>query len=692
VRAFVAAAALASMLAAARARADDVPPIPTATDAAAPPVEEVQVRAAPRAKEATSFGLARAESGLVPGTQGDSLKVVQSLPGVARPAFGTGQLVVWGSAPEDTRVYVDGVEIPALYHGGGLRSTVNAELVRSIDFVPGGWGAEYGRGLGGLVRAETRALPTEGTHGYLSADTLDGSGMVSTTIGDRVRVGAAARYGWVDRVLDVAGAPDLGDYYAIPRYGDAQALASVALREGESITLVALGSEDDLRRAIPSADPARVRAQTTDASFGRVYAHYARTLEDGAVVHVTPFVGTDRSALDATFGAEPARLDESAWRYGVRASHQASIIRTVVLTSGVDVMGTRTSLSRAGSLTIPPREGDVTAFGQPPGDDVAGDTWWTHVLDVAPYAVAQIDAGPLTITPGARLDAFLVEGSRSTPRVGQTPAVGFSRLTSVVDPRVSLRWRATRRLSLLASGGTYHQPPAPEDLSAVFGTPALTLSHATHATFGESLAVTETLSVEATAFYKSLGDLPVRSRLPAPILARALVQDGEGRAYGLQILVRQQLARGFFGWLSYTLSRSERRYVGDAQWRLFDYDQPHVLAIVASKTIGTWTVGARFRWMSGLPRTPVAGAIYDARDDVYQPLFGAQNSTRLPDFEELDLRVDKSLGPHLRAYVEIDNATLHANKEEIVYSDDYTRKGYVTGLPAMGVVGARGEW
>ena len=94
------------------------------------------------------------EARRVPGTQGDTLKVVQNLPGVGRSSFGSGQLIVWGSSPKETVVNVDGVEIPALYHVGGLRSTINADLVRSIDLSPGSYGAEYGRGLGGLVRIE----------------------------------------------------------------------------------------------------------------------------------------------------------------------------------------------------------------------------------------------------------------------------------------------------------------------------------------------------------------------------------------------------------------------------------------------------------------------------------------------------------------------------------------------------------
>src|SRR5262249_7525215 len=104
-------------------------------------VDEERVVRASRIKKESFEGTIRTEEARrVPGTQGDTLKVVQNLPGVARAALGTGQIIVWGAAPEDTRVDVDGVEIPALYHVGGYRSTLTSELVRSIELVPGAYG------------------------------------------------------------------------------------------------------------------------------------------------------------------------------------------------------------------------------------------------------------------------------------------------------------------------------------------------------------------------------------------------------------------------------------------------------------------------------------------------------------------------------------------------------------------------
>ena len=116
---------------------------------------------APPVREAGEADLSTPELRQIPGAQGDAGKALENLPGVARPGLTGGELVVWGAAPEDTRVVVDGIEIPALYHLGGLRSIVHSGFLRTLTLVPGGYGAEYGRGLGGLVRLVSRAPPVE---------------------------------------------------------------------------------------------------------------------------------------------------------------------------------------------------------------------------------------------------------------------------------------------------------------------------------------------------------------------------------------------------------------------------------------------------------------------------------------------------------------------------------------------------
>lgn len=671
-------------------------PAPPAPPAAKPGVaDEVTVRGdRSPAREAVDYRVKASEAKRVPGTQGDVLKVVQNLPGVSRPPLASGQIVVWGSAPRDTRVYVDGVDLPALYHGSGLRGTINSDLVSSIDLVPGAFGVEYGRGLGGLVRVETRALP-RGTHGYVGADTLDGSAFVSTELGARARVGASLRYGWLDRVLTAASAPDVGDFFPIPRYRDAQLKVTFDLRPRETLDAVALYSADALERVVPSPDPAKRRSEATGSDFWRVYARYTSVSERGDVTTITPFFGQDSSRLAQRFGGTPARLDVDSDRYGVRASVRSPLGRRVALLTGLDTLGTAATLARTGSLSLPPREGDVTVFGQPPGDEYAADAWKTHVLDVAPNVHAEVKLGPVTFSPGVRFDAFLIEGSKKVPTVERVPPVGFSRLETALAPRAQARWDVSSRFALNGAAGTYHQAPEPEELSAVFGTPDLALSRATHVTIGESLRISESLSLDLVGFHKDMKDLVVRSRLANPLVARSLTQNGQGRSYGVQLLLRQELWKGFFGWASYAISKSERRYDGDLDWRAFDFDQPHVLSLVASQELGAFTVGVRFRAVSGNPRTPVIGSVYDARNDRYDPRFGPQNTTRIPTFWQLDVRVDRSfrLGSGLRLllFADLQNVTNQQNAEEIVYTADFRRRDRIAGLPFLAVVGARLE-
>ncbi len=636
----------------------------------------------------------------MPGTAGDALLATGSLPGMARPAFDDGKLVVWGAAPADTRVYVDGAPLPALYHGGGLRGVIGAYLVRSVDLSPGAYEAAYGRGLGGMVRVRTAELPAEGVHGFAAADFLDASAMVTAAIaGGRLRIAVAGRASYLDRLLSGVVSPAVADLLPIPRYEDAQAKISLRLREDEALDLLLLASGDAFTLTAPSPDPGAARRQSTTQSFQRASLRYTRALADGTLVEVVPFFGRDAQSFDASYGAIPARTAEAAFRYGMRASARIPFSPALSLTAGVDADGTAAGLSRAGSLTLPAREGDLYVFGQLPSGTVNTDAWNADIVGVAPYAAAEIDVGPVTLVPGLRVESFLIEDSRATPRVGATPAVGSSRLGADLDPRLSASYSPTPRVTFSAAAGLYHQPPDPADLSAVFGTPALGPQRAVHVSFGEDTRLGAGIELSLVGYYRLLDHLVVRSRLPDPTLAQALVQDGEGRSYGAQILLRRPPSStgpvpGLHGWIAYTLSRSERRYAGDTSYRLFDYDEPHVLAAVVGYEIGGFRLGARFRAATGMPRTPVVGSYVDANDGQYEPVFGAQNTIRLPAFYQLDLRAERSFSwSRARLVLSLDavNVTFHRNAEEIVYSYDYTQKSTLTGLPLLGVLGVRIE-
>jgi TonB family protein len=80
-------------------------------------------------QEVTRRTITMQEVRRVPGTFGDPVRVVQTLPGAARPPFGTGLLVIRGSNPEDSGVYIDGIRIPLIYHLTGTTSVLAPDLI-----------------------------------------------------------------------------------------------------------------------------------------------------------------------------------------------------------------------------------------------------------------------------------------------------------------------------------------------------------------------------------------------------------------------------------------------------------------------------------------------------------------------------------------------------------------------------------
>ena len=255
---------------------------------------------APSAREAGQSDLPAEELRGAPGAQGDAGKALENLPGVARPALAGGELVVWGATPEETRVLVDGMEIPALYHLGGLRATVHTGFVRSLALVPGGYGAEFGRGLGGLVRITSREIAAEKYQGEVDVDVLDASFEAGATVGSGGGVLAAGRVGYLDRILGRTLSADTRRLFPLPHYGDFQGKAIFPLREDERVEVIFLTSSDSSAIAGNSPNPSSVASQQQDRSFTRLGIRYVRALADGSGASLLPFVGWDHTGRDQT--------------------------------------------------------------------------------------------------------------------------------------------------------------------------------------------------------------------------------------------------------------------------------------------------------------------------------------------------------------------------------------------------------
>lgn len=655
------------------------------TEKAAPSGETIEVvDIAPSAVGETRVDAKFART--VPGG-GDAAKVVQSLPAVARPSAGSTEIVVWGAAPRDTRVFVDGVPVPALYHLGGYRSAVGNDLIGDIHLTPAAFGVDRGRAIGGVIDIGI-GDPAKAPRWRVQADVLDGSAEGKAQIG-AVTVAAAVRQSWLDRAVAVIEDPhELAPNAPLPRWTDAQLVVRAKLADDLVVSAWALGSLDSLDRQLLSDDPATTTDEHVDNRFARGQVTLRHDRPDGFDA-ATLWAGYDKNLDDFRFGVIPASQDSHAWVGGMRAVQQQRR-GPATLTIGTDLDSELATFRRLGSLTIPAREGDLHIFGQPPGDDIAADTWRSSTIDAAGHAALDVGAGPVTATIGARLDAWILTASRLTPRVGSTPGIGSQSIDFTIDPRASVKVALAEDVDARVDAGRYHQARAGSDTSAVFGTPGLGVEEAWHVIAGAQWRRAP-LAIEAAGYARSLDDLVARDLGVTPPLAKVLTQDGKGQVYGLQVTARVLAYHGLSGWLSYNLSRSRRKDAPDQNWRFFDHDQTHGLIAVAGWESGPWTLGGRVRFATGEPRTDVLGAFFDSRSGRYEPIRGPHNGVRLPAFFAADVRGERRLPEGVTVYLEVQNLTNRANAEEIIYSADFAQRGYLTSLPLLAIAGVRIE-
>src|SRR5204862_7019933 len=89
--------------------------------------------------------LDRKELQRIPGTGNDVVRALTAMPGVVnlQIPLGYSGVVIRGSSPQDSKVLIDGFEVPVLFHNIGFRALVPAEAIESLDYIPGGFDVQY---------------------------------------------------------------------------------------------------------------------------------------------------------------------------------------------------------------------------------------------------------------------------------------------------------------------------------------------------------------------------------------------------------------------------------------------------------------------------------------------------------------------------------------------------------------------
>ena len=635
---------------------------PIETDTSQPPPIEVEVRGERPPREVSRRTLSREEVRHSAGTMGDALLTIQNLPGVARPPPFSSNLVVRGSAPQDTKVLVDGTEVPLIYHFGGLSSAFPSELLERIDFVPGNYSTAYGRGLGGVVDVRLREPKSDGYHLLAENSFLGFRLLAEGPLGKGYSVLLSGQRSW----LDVLVAPLLSEQTALPRWGDYQLGVRKELGARSSLRVLFFGSDDAFKLVNPianAANPALAGALGYHTSFWRVQARFETRWSDTSELRVTAAYGLDHLAFH--LGTNMADLSQHP--LSVRGELSQRLTRGLTANIGADVVYQPYSFSL---LLPPPSRPGVPDGG--PGQPLirasnASTAFW-------PGAYVELEAQPWAggrVVPGARLDY-----DSATQRWDLSPRINVWQELTPKFPRTTLK----------GAVGLFHQPPDVLETDARYGQAQLSSRRSLHVDLGLEQEFSRNLELSVDGFHKTF------ERLVVPGAGNA----GSGAAYGVEWLLRYKPDGRFFGWLSYTLSRSERRDLPDEPLSRYRYDQTHVLTLLGNYNLGRgWQLGARFRFGSGELRTPLSTGAYNATSGSQLPAADfPPYGSRFPAFHQLDLRLERVKRYRyfkITTFLDIQNAYFADNPLDRTYNYNFTQSAFVHGLPILPVVGVRAE-
>jgi TonB family protein len=602
-------------------------PTPPPKPPAPPPPIEITVAGERPAPGATT--MSRAEVRLLPGAFGDPFRAVEMLPGVTPLASGVPFFYVRGAPPGNVGYFLDGIRVPLLYHLGLGPSVIHPAIMDRVDLYSGGYPARFGRFAGGIVAGETRE-PERAFHGEANLRLVDAGGLAAAPFADgRGEALVAGRYSYTAALLSlIQSAIDL-------RYWDYQARVGYDLDARSRVSVFAFGAYDVLAQKNDDGS----KTLLFDTAFHRVDLRFDHRFANHAKLRQAVTFGWDRTRLSANAYALDRLLS-------ARTEVEVPLTDTALLRAGLDVVLDADSVDLQGG----PGDANFKAIFVPRTDLVTGaraDVVW----QVTPA---------LEVTPGIRVDVY---NSLENTAVG-------------VDPRLAARVTVRPWMRVLSALGLATQPP-----SFILPGPGFTLGlkgglqQSAQSSVGVELDLPADIQATVTGFHSAFFNMtdalgtapPSGTNFSQSFLTRVV-----GSGTGLEVAVRRRLTRQLGGFLSYTLSRSNREvvkhYVRDFLQRDVDFsahsvpstfDRTHVLNLALGYDFGHgYRAGARFVFYTGYPHATHA-ADPDPGTNVHVE--------RFPPFYRLDARLEKrwTIGraSWLSLVLEVQNATL--NKEVV---------------------------
>lgn len=602
-----------------------------------------------------------------PGANRDISRIVQSYPGVAfSPAGYRNDLIVRGGSPSENRFYLDGVEIPNINHfstqgaSGGPVGIINADLIREVNFYTGAFPTDRGNAMSSVLDFKLRDGDMERNSLKATLGASEVSLASNGHIGKKTSYLVSVRQSYLQFLFDMLGLPFL------PTFTDAQFKLKTRFNANNELTILGLGGIDNMKlntkldgekaEYILSYLP---KIQQETFTLGAVYRHYAGIHVQSVVVSYsylnnrnTKYLNNDESSADNL--SLKLRSVEQETKFRIE---NTSTFGNWKINFGANLdysQYTNTTFQR-----VYIDEGRTFDYHTYLG------MWRWGIFGTINYATTD---ERFTASLGVRTDA-------------NNFSSGMKGMGDQLSPRLSLSYRLTDGLYLSGNAGLYYQlPPYTglgfKDNNGAWVNKYLRYMSVSQESLGLSWHPGNTFELSAEGFYKQYDKIPFSIADGIPLACKgndygvigneALSSTAQGRAYGIEILMKWLIAKKLNLASSFTLFKSEYRNNKQSEYIASAWDNRYIFNMSGSYNFPhNWSLGMKISCIGGAPYTP-----YDVEKSSLVTAWNAQgrpyydytkyNTGRLPAFGQLDVRVDKTFYLKrcmLGFYIDLQNVT-----------------------------------
>jgi vitamin B12 transporter len=590
------------------------------------------------------------------GASGDIFRALQALPGIGAPGDGAGLFVRGGDASE-TWTLLDGAPLTHPYRTetptGGAFGTVPPFLVDGTQLSTGGFSAQYGNALSGVLAMDTKDRPQEASQS-IGLGLAGASVSVNQPIGETLGLRVSGNRSFTGVLFAVNGRGDA--FEVAPQGWDGNAVLNWDYAPDGQLTWVSFGRSN---RVGVASEQGACNGLFESRSTNQL--HVLRAMQQAGAWTLDASASWNRFRDNRAFGVLRTRLVDATGAIRVDARRNAVWGLGPDWTLQTGAVAERRRYRFRGQFPEQPDviDGSASVFSV---DETVRDR---RTGGYAELATTRFE--PLTLTAGVRSDAYALTGD------------------VVVGPRASAKYALSTSTSLRLAWGHYHQGPDLEEAGQHAEPTSLRPASAQHVVAGVTMD-RDPLLLRVESYWKPYDDLVVRTG-PA-----TFANAGTGRARGLDVFAQYGtfLETPVSGWISYSLLDADRTQPRDIGTEVVlddgpaPFDLTHQVSLVGKvEIIPRVYAGASYRLTSGAPYTPVIETRTGPGGNVL-PVDGSVGSQRLPTYQRLDLQLSYFWplgdGRHALFYAAVNNALDRRNALGVTYSPDYQNSGFQRSL------------